>query len=148
MKTPSEPSSISPLRGNVERPEQFGPPDVTSLASLTDGRAVAQYQSAYSVGAWVQIIVELTYLLVVLGTSFAVLVVLAKYVVLKETSGWVFALIGNSTEFQKGGERLIAKLVGHDANAVSQRNDITISARRCSHHKCPQGLQQRKLQAV
>jgi hypothetical protein len=98
MKTPSEPSSISPLRGSVEQPEQFGPPDVTSLASLTDGREVAEYRSAYSRVAWVQIIAELTYLLIVLVTSFAVLVVLAKYVVLKETSGWVFALIGSSAE--------------------------------------------------
>jgi hypothetical protein len=99
MKTPSEPSSISPLRGNLaEQPEQFGPPDVTSLASLTDGRAIGQYQSAYSFWAWVQIVGELTYLLIVLGTSFAALVLLAKYLVLKETSGSVFALMGSPTE--------------------------------------------------
>jgi hypothetical protein len=99
MTTPSEQSSISPLRGNVpEQPERFGPPDVTNLASLTDGRAIGQYQSAYSFGAWVQIVGELAYLLIVLGLSFAGLVLLAKYVVLRETSGPVFALIGSPTE--------------------------------------------------
>jgi hypothetical protein len=99
MKTPSEPLSISPLRGDVtEQPEKFGPPDATSLASLTDGRAIGHYQSAYSSWAWLQIVGELTYLLIVLGTSFAALVLLAKYVVLKETSGPVVAFVGSPPE--------------------------------------------------
>jgi hypothetical protein len=95
MKTSSEPSSILPMSGHSGgQPEQFDKPEITSLASLTDGRAVGEYQSAYPATAWFQIIVELLYLLLVLAISFGVLVLLAKYVVLKESSGPVFALIG------------------------------------------------------
>jgi hypothetical protein len=99
MTTPSEPSRISPARvPNTGRPEEFGPPEIPSLASLTDGRAVGEYQSTYPFWAWAQIALELSYLLVALGTSFGALVLLAKYVVLKETSGQIFGLIGSSTE--------------------------------------------------
>ena len=76
------------------QPEQFGTPEITSLASLTDGRAVGEYHSAYPATAWIQIVAELSYLLLVVAISFGALVLLAKYVVLKEASGPVFALIG------------------------------------------------------
>ena len=95
MTTSGEQSATSKSAAANARPEEFGPPDVTSLASLTDGRPVGGYQSAYAFWAWAQIVAELSYLSLALGVSFVCLVLLAKHVVLKETSGPVFALVGN-----------------------------------------------------
>jgi hypothetical protein len=97
MKTPSEQSSTSQDSdvNTAPPPEDFRPPEITSLASLTDGRSLAEYRSAYPAVAWVQIIAELIYLLIVLVAAFVALVLLAKYVVLKESSGLVFSLVGD-----------------------------------------------------
>jgi hypothetical protein len=97
MKTFKEPLDTAPPFGrNGEQRDSFSPPEPTSLASLTDGRCVGQYQSTYSVGAWIQIIAELGYLLVLLGLSLAILALLAKFAVLKESKGLVSGLIGDA----------------------------------------------------
>jgi hypothetical protein len=98
MKTPSGPLRISPEAGSTASQPDFGPPEVPTLSSLTDGREVAQYQSAYALNAWLQIVGELIYLLLMLSASFCALALLAKYVVLKESSGPVFNLIGSSAD--------------------------------------------------
>ena len=38
------------------QPEDFGPPDVTSLASLTDGRVPGDFTTRYSVSAWIRFV--------------------------------------------------------------------------------------------
>src|SRR5258708_16360317 len=94
MKTSSEPSSISPMPSDSGgQPEQFGTPEITSLASLTDGRAVGEYHSAYPATAWIQIVAELSYLLLVVAISFVALWLLAHYVVLNEPIAPVFPLL-------------------------------------------------------
>jgi hypothetical protein len=92
----TEPTNTSSVEGaTAERPERFEPPGITDLASLTDGRAVGEFQSVYPPSAWVQIVLELLYLLLCLFTSFTCLVLIAKYLVLKETDGIVHYLVGD-----------------------------------------------------
>lgn len=98
MKTRGEQSISSvPLKDSAQ-PEEFGPPGVTNLAALTDGRPAGGYQSAYGAGAWLQITAELVYLLILLASALFALILLAKYAVLKETSGPIFELLGNPTD--------------------------------------------------
>lgn len=78
------------------QPEAFGPPAVTDLASLTDGRQLGVYASHYPLSVWTQIVLELLYLIAILVGSFVVLVLLAKYTVLEEKSGLVHSLVGDS----------------------------------------------------
>jgi hypothetical protein len=97
METPTEQSNIlSAPTHPGESPEVFAPPGITDLASLTDGRQIGDFRSAYPFSAWIQIICELTYLITFLVLSFTALVLLAKYVVLEETTGPVYALIGEA----------------------------------------------------
>lgn len=57
-----------------EQPDHFGPPEIPNLASLTDGRSEAQFDSAYPWRAWIQIILELFYLLLVLALASTALI--------------------------------------------------------------------------
>jgi hypothetical protein len=91
MKMLAEPSSAS---SKESKPEPFGPPGITSLATLTDGREPADFRTRYGSAAWVQIGFELIYLLLVLATSFIGLALLAIYAVQRPTSGFVFNLFG------------------------------------------------------
>jgi hypothetical protein len=61
----------SPRDGQLEK---FETPEITSLASLTDGRGIGDYRTAYPFSAWAQIIAELLYLLVVLAVAFGILI--------------------------------------------------------------------------
>jgi len=74
--------------------EKFGPPETTSLASLTDGRAPGEFASVYPVSVWIQIVLELIYLLVIELACFAGLVLLALYSIRQQNSGIVFQLLG------------------------------------------------------
>jgi hypothetical protein len=83
------------VEAEQKRREPFEPPGITTdLASLTDGRREGEFRSHYPWQIWIQIWGELAYLLLVLIGSFAALVLLAKYTVLKETDGLIHSLIG------------------------------------------------------
>ena len=91
METSNEPSR------NFESPpkeESFGPPEITDLASLTDGRRVGEFESRYPASVWLQIALELTYLITVLIASFLGLFLLALFVAQKQDHGLVFDVIG------------------------------------------------------
>lgn len=75
--------------------EEFCPPEIASLASLTDGREPGDFESRYPASAWLQIAGELGYLIIVLAASFFSLVLLAKYVVLEQTEGLISDLLGD-----------------------------------------------------
>lgn len=82
-ETPQKQQGVSgPGAGKDSPREEFGPPSVTDLAKLTDGRKPGDYASRYPISAWLQICVELTYLLGVTAFAAAGLVVLAKTVLL------------------------------------------------------------------
>jgi hypothetical protein len=78
---------MEPLQED-QPPEGFGPPEITSLASLTDGRRPGDFTSKYPLSAWIQIFCELTYLLVVLGGSILCLAWMARAVVLASPRGF------------------------------------------------------------
>lgn len=79
-KTPSDSSTALP---DDARPrEGFSPPGLTNLASLTDGRRPGEYQTKYPWSAWLQICIELSYLLLVVVGSILGLIWMAKAVVL------------------------------------------------------------------
>ena len=65
-----------------EQHKEFGPPEGTDLASLTDGRKPGDFLSRYSWSAWFQIIIELIYLFIVLVGSIVCLIWIARVVVL------------------------------------------------------------------
>jgi len=74
--------------------EPFEPPGQTDLASLTDGRIPGDFKSTYPAVAWVQIILELLYLLAVLALSAFALVLIGDYSLNARSSGAVFDLVG------------------------------------------------------
>ena len=78
------------------QPEDFGPPDVTSLASLTDGRVPGDFTTRYSVSAWIQICAELSYLLLVLAAGILCLAWMARAVVLAVPGGVFGELFGQA----------------------------------------------------
>jgi len=102
MKTTDKPSTTSEKEdtspgtsvGAVDE-NCFEPPGITDLASLTDGRKVGEFRSCYPRSAWIQIAVELAYLLTILLLCFAALVLLAKYTILDEKTGLVHSLLGD-----------------------------------------------------
>jgi hypothetical protein len=95
MSISSEQSTVLPLNTSGKPPEVFSPPGITDLNSLTDGRNEGAYSTAYRWGAWLQIIVELIYLVALLLSGLVGLVLLAKYAVFRENnSGFVFGLLG------------------------------------------------------
>jgi hypothetical protein len=95
MTTSNEQSTILPLNASTKPPEVFGPPpNATDLDSLTDGRDEGAYATKYGAGAWVQIVLELVYLVAMLVCALAGLGLLAKFAVFKEQSGLVFSLLG------------------------------------------------------
>lgn len=95
MSTSSEQSTVLPLSAPAKPPEVFtAPPSVTDLNSLTDGRNEGAYATRYGVGAWIQIALELGYLVGMLAAALIGLVLLAKYAVFKEQSGFIFSLLG------------------------------------------------------
>lgn len=98
MTTHGAQSSTSGPGEACSRPDAFGPPEITSLASLTDGRPIGDYRSVYSFWAWVQIATELAYLLLILCFAFFGLVLLAKHVVLKETGDAISAALGSNKD--------------------------------------------------
>ena len=95
MSTSNEQSAILPLNAPTKPPEVFGPPpSATDLDSLTDGRDEGAFVTKYSAGTWVQIVVELVYLVGMLVYALAALGLLAKFAVFKDQSGLVFNLFG------------------------------------------------------
>lgn len=91
MTTSGEPSKASPAK----RPaEPFEPPGATSLATLTDEREAGDTATRYDCCCWVQISVELAYLFIVLGLSFAGLFLLSLYAVQRPTAGIIFSILG------------------------------------------------------
>jgi len=77
--------------------EVFGEPDPTSLASLTDGRLPGNFTSAYPRGAWIQIVIELIYLLSVLAAALVALALLARFALLNEGPDFVKQAFGPYT---------------------------------------------------
>jgi len=75
-------------------PENFKPPGLTSLASLTDGRPPGRYESIYPWGVWVQIIIEFSYLIAAELVCIGLLFSLAIYSVRMEKEGFFFNLLG------------------------------------------------------
>jgi len=80
--TPSRPAGDSPAHssGN-QRPDDFGPPEITDLRSLNDGRDRGDYETRYPLSAWFQISLELTYLVAVIGGASLCLIWIARAVV-------------------------------------------------------------------
>ncbi len=95
MSTSSEQSIVLPLSTPAKPPEVFTPPpSVTDLNSLTDGRDEGAYATRYGVRAWVQIVAELFYLVGMLAGALVGLLLLAKYAVFSEQTGFIFSLLG------------------------------------------------------
>lgn len=95
MSTSSEQSTVLPLNASGKQPEVFSPPGVPDLNSLTDGRTEGAYRTAYRWSAWLQITIELIYLVALLVSGLVGLALLAKYAVYRENnSGFVFSLLG------------------------------------------------------
>ena len=76
--------------------EEFSPPSFTSLASLVDGRSAGDFESRYSKSAWLQISLELVYLLLVLFGTIILLIWMARAVVLNLHDGFYLAVFGSS----------------------------------------------------
>ena len=92
---PSKPLGPSPSNSN---PEGFGPPSITNLASLTDGRPPGDFASRYSGTAWLQICGELFYLLATLAGSVYGLVLIALVTVLAPLDSPLPDFMGKSPE--------------------------------------------------
>jgi len=86
------------------RPETLSPPGITELASLTDGRDPGEYETRYPVSAWIQIGLEMVYLLALEGFALFALIAMALYVLHGAQGGAIFDFIGP----YKGNERLVA----------------------------------------
>lgn len=82
---------------SAKPPEEFGPPGVTSLATLTDGREPGDFKSAYPLSVWVQIATELVYLLFVLIGSVAALIWLARSVLIDPSPQFLPWLFGSGS---------------------------------------------------
>ena len=76
--------------------EGFGPPEITRLASLTDGRVPGDFATRYSASAWVQICLELLYLLLILIFGISCLAWMARAVVLGLPGGFFAELFGEA----------------------------------------------------
>jgi hypothetical protein len=76
--------------------KEFGPPEITNLASLTDGRIPGDFRSRYPASAWLQICLELVYLLVILFGGVLCLVWLARAVVLEVPRGFFPGVFGET----------------------------------------------------
>lgn len=61
--------------------DEFTPPEIASLVSLTDGRQAGNYYSRYGWSAWLQICIELSYLVSVIVGSSICMIWLARAVV-------------------------------------------------------------------
>lgn len=81
MQKPLSPVSDTAKSTDVQ-PEDFRPPDVTSLASLTDGRDLGDYRSYYDFAAWAQIVAELLYLVSILVVALGSLAAVGMSIVL------------------------------------------------------------------
>ncbi len=64
--------------------QEFCAPGHTDLVSLTDGRVACDFKSCYPRSAWVQIIGELVYLLILLLAALYSLLLIAKVAILGE----------------------------------------------------------------
>lgn len=97
-RTDSAPQAIDKPKGpggpSESPPEPFKPPAPPDLASLTDGRKIGEFVSAYPCSAWVQIVTELSYLVLILAVSIALLGLLAKHEVLQEKDGFMASVVG------------------------------------------------------
>jgi hypothetical protein len=85
---------MSDSLGGAHTPENFKPPGLTSLASLTDGRPPGHYKSIYPWTVWIQIVVEFIYLIAVELVCLAFLLELAIYAGRKQETGFFFHLLG------------------------------------------------------
>ncbi len=79
-----------------EQHKEFGPPEGTDLASLTDGRKPGDFLSRYSWSAWFQIIIELIYLFIVFVGSIVCLIWIARVVVLGPPHTFIPEILGNA----------------------------------------------------
>ena len=93
---PSE--SLGNPSTDAPQPERFGPPSITNLATLTDGRRPGDYASRYPFSAWAQIALELLYLLTVLACSVSGLVMIAVQSVLNPPSSPLPNFLGQAPE--------------------------------------------------
>jgi hypothetical protein len=91
-----QPNSSPPQIDDKQPREGFGPPEITSLASLTDGRVRGDFATRYSTSAWVQICLELLYLLLILVVGISCLAWMARAVVLGLSSGPFAELFGET----------------------------------------------------
>jgi hypothetical protein len=76
------------------KPETFKPPELTSLASLTDGRLPGDYNSVYPWTVWIQIVAEFVFLIAAELVCVGFLLGLAIYVVRTQETGLFFDLLG------------------------------------------------------
>lgn len=92
-----EPSDFSTNTAEKRhRSEKFGPPEVTNLATLTDGRKACEFRSCYPLEAWIQILLELIYLVVILFGSLIALFLLAKAVLVGPPNEFFPQIFGNA----------------------------------------------------
>jgi hypothetical protein len=75
-------------------PEPFKSPELTSLASLTDGRPPGYYKSVYPWTVWIQIVIEFIYLIAVELICVGILFGIAIYITRKQETGFLFTLLG------------------------------------------------------
>lgn len=95
---PSRPSIGSNKSGEPDAPPEVqADSDAESRASLTDGREAGDYKSRYPAAVWVQIVIELVYLLVVLVGALVGLVWLAKALTLGPPHEFLPWLTGTPT---------------------------------------------------
>ena len=90
------PTSVDAIL-SAKPPEEFGPPGITSLATLTDGREPGDFKSVYPWSVWIQIATELVYLLFVLIGSLAALILLARSVLIDPSPQFLPWLFGNGS---------------------------------------------------
>jgi hypothetical protein len=77
-----------------QKPEEFTPPELTSLASLTDGRPRGSYESIYPLIVWAQILAEFLYLVIVELFCLGLLFWLMIYAVQGQKAGFWFDILG------------------------------------------------------
>jgi hypothetical protein len=79
-ETQDKPLASSPTDGD-RRPDGFGPPEITDLRTLDDGRRRGEFETRYPGRAWAQICLELLYLLTVIVTAGLFLLWIARAVI-------------------------------------------------------------------
>lgn len=77
-----------------QKSETFKPPELTSLASLTDGRPPGCYKSIYPLSVWIQIVVEFVYLIAIEIACLGALLELTLYAERMQKAGFFFDLLG------------------------------------------------------